>query len=94
MQIVQLVTESRRPAIYPERDYVDAGGLMSYGPNIPNVFRRLAELVDRVLKGGNPAEMPFERVTHLELIINLRVARILGLTMPAGLPLRADEVIE
>jgi putative tryptophan/tyrosine transport system substrate-binding protein len=93
-QIVALVAESRRPAIYPERDYVDVGGFMSYGPNIPSVFRRLAELVDRILKGDNPAEIPFERVTHLEFIINLRIAQNLGVTIPPALPLRADEVIE
>jgi putative tryptophan/tyrosine transport system substrate-binding protein len=91
---VALAAKSGRPAIYPERDYADAGGLMSYGPNIPDVFRRLAELVDQVLRGANPAEMPVEQVTRLDFIINLRTARTLGVSIPATLLARADEVIE
>jgi putative ABC transport system substrate-binding protein len=93
-RIVALVAKSGRPAIYPERDYADAGGLMSYGPNIPDVFRRLAELVDQVLRGANPAEMPVEQVTRLDFIINLHTARTLGVSIPPMLLARADEVIE
>jgi putative ABC transport system substrate-binding protein len=93
-RIATLAAESGRPAIYPERDYVDAGGLMCYGPNIPAVFRRLAELVDRILKGARPAELPIEQVSRLDFVINLRTAHTLGLEMPAMLLARANEVIE
>lgn len=93
-RIVASAAESSRPAIYPERDYVDAGGLMCYGPNIPVVFRRLAELVDHILKGGRPAEIPIEQVSRLDFIINMRTARTLGITISPGLLARTDEVIE
>lgn len=93
-RIVALAAESGGPAIYPERDYVDAGGLMCYGPNIPTVFRRLAELVDHILKGGRPAEIPIEQVSRLDLIINMRTARTLGITVSPALLARTDEVIE
>jgi putative ABC transport system substrate-binding protein len=79
------------PAIYPERDYVDAG---RYGPNIPVIFRRLAELVDHIVKGGRPAETPIEQVSRLDFIINMRTARTLGITISPGLLARTDEVIE
>ena len=94
MRIVALAAESGRPAIYPERDYADAGGLMCYGPNIPAVFRRLAELVDYILKGGRPAEIPIEQVSRLDFVINLRTARTLGMTISPALLARTDEVIE
>jgi len=93
-RIVALAAESGRPAIYPERDYADAGGLMCYGPNIPAVFRRLAELVDYILKGRRPAEMPIEQVSRLDFVINLRTARTLGITISPALLARTDEVIE
>jgi putative tryptophan/tyrosine transport system substrate-binding protein len=93
-RIVARAAESGRPAIYPERDYVDAGGLMCYGPNIPAVFRRLAELVDHILKGGRPAEIPIEQVSPLDLIINMSTARTLGITVSPALLARADQVIE
>ena len=93
-RIVALAAEGGRPAIYPERDYADAGGLMCYGPNIPAVFRRLTELVDYILKGRRPAEIPIEQVSRLDFVINLRTARTLGITISPALLARTDEVIE
>ena len=92
--LVPTVNATRQPAIYGERKHVDAGGLMSYGVNLPDVFRRLAVYVDRVLKGARPADLPIERPSKLEFIINLRTAKALGLTIPTTLLARADDVIE
>jgi putative tryptophan/tyrosine transport system substrate-binding protein len=94
VRIVALVAESRRPAIYPEREYADAGGLISYGPNVPDAFRRLAELVDRILKGASPAEIPIEQVSRVDFIINLGTAAKLGITISPALVARANDVIE
>jgi putative ABC transport system substrate-binding protein len=93
-RIAELALTSRLPAMYSFREFVNAGGLMSYGPNAPQLFRRLASYVDRVLKGARPADLPIEQPTTFELIINLKTARALGLTIPPSLLLRADQAIE
>ncbi len=93
-RMVDLAIESRLPAIYPEREFCDAGGLMCYGPSISGNFRRAAAYVDRILKGAKPGELPVEQPTKFEFVINLKAARALGLTIPQSLLLRADELIE
>jgi putative ABC transport system substrate-binding protein len=91
--LVELAEKARLPAIYPQRNYVEAGGLMSYGSNFDANYYRAAKYVDRILKGSRPAELPIEQPTRFELAINLRTARTLGITIPRSLLLRADEVI-
>ena len=76
------------------REYVEAGGLMSYGPNFPDLYRRAADYVDKVLRGAKPADLPVEQPTKFDLILNLTTAKVLGLTIPDTFLLRADEVIE
>jgi putative ABC transport system substrate-binding protein len=88
------VESARVPAIYPEREYAEAGGLVGFGPNIPELFRKTAGVVDRILKGADPAEIPFEQPSRLDLVINQRRARMLGLTIPPDILVSADEVIE
>jgi len=93
-RLVDLAAKHRLPAVYSARDSVDAGGLMSYGANLADMFRRAATYVDRIMKGAKPAELPIERPTKFELVINLKPAKALGLTIPRSVLLRADQVIE
>jgi putative tryptophan/tyrosine transport system substrate-binding protein len=92
--IAQLAAKHRLPVIYPSREFVDAGGLMTYGVNYPDLYRRAVTFVDKILKGAKPADLPVEQPTKLELVINLKIAKALGLTVPQSLLVVADEVIE
>ncbi|HVI66010.1 MAG TPA: ABC transporter substrate-binding protein, partial [Bradyrhizobium sp.] len=94
VRINTLALIARLPTIYPVREYVDAGGFMSYGPNFPDQFRRAADYVDKILRGAKPGEIPVEQPTKFDLVINLTTAKALGLTIPESFLLRADEVIE
>jgi putative ABC transport system substrate-binding protein len=93
-RIHTLAMGARLPAIYNARDLVEAGGLMAYGPNFDDLFRRAAELVDKILRGTKPGDIPVEQPTKFDLVINLTTAKALGLTIPPTLLARADEVIE
>jgi putative ABC transport system substrate-binding protein len=91
---VDVAKSSRLPAIYAAREFVDAGGLMSYGANLPALFRRTATYVDKIFKGAKPADLPVEQPTKFEFVVSLQTAKALSLDMPPTLLARADEVIE
>ena len=93
VQIVEYAAKSRLPAVYVDSAFPDAGGLMSYGPNIPDLYRRAAMYVDKILKGTKPADLPVEQPTKFELVINLRTAKQIGLMIPPNVLARADRVI-
>ena len=93
-RIVELALTSRLPAIFAFREAADAGSLMSYGANLPDLFRRGAIQADKILRGAKPADLPVEQPTRFELVVNLKTAKVLGLTIPPSLLLRADQVIE
>jgi putative tryptophan/tyrosine transport system substrate-binding protein len=93
-KIVDLAARFRIPAIYEHRDFVTVGGLMSYGPDVDALFRRVAYYVDRILKGSAPSELPIEQPTRFNFIVNIKAAKALGLSFPTSVLLRADEIIE
>lgn len=93
-RIIAFAAERRLPAMYSTREVVAAGGLISYGTSAEGVFRQLAEYVDRILKGAKPADLPIQQPTNFELVLNLKTAKALGLTIPTTILVRADEVIE
>jgi putative ABC transport system substrate-binding protein len=92
--IVALVNAARLPAIYPEREYVEVGGLMAYGTNVPASFRQVAGYVDRILKGAKPSDLPIQQPVKFDFVVNLKTAKTLGLTIPQTILALADEVIE
>jgi len=94
VRINTLALAARLPTMHGVRDYVEAGGLMSYGPNVPDQYRRAADYVDKILRGAKPGDLPVEQPTKFDLIINLTTAKALGLTIPPSVLARADEVIE
>jgi putative ABC transport system substrate-binding protein len=93
-RLVDLAAKNRLPAVYIWREFVDAGGLMSYGPNLGDLYRRAATYVDKILKGAKPGDLPVEQPTKFDLVINLKTAKALGLTIPQSILVRADEIIQ
>jgi putative ABC transport system substrate-binding protein len=92
--VITLAARYKLPAVYPQRPHAAAGGLISYGPNFADQFRRAAGYVDRILRGEKPADLPVQAPNNYELVINLKTAKALGLSVPQSLLARADEVIE
>jgi len=93
-RVVEFALKNRLPSIYAWKDPVSAGGLIAYGVNIPQVYRRAAYYVDKILRGTKPGDLPVEQPTKFDLVVNLKTAKALGLTIPPGLLLRADEILE
>ena len=93
-KFVALATEQRIPVVSGWQEFTRAGGIMSYGPNVAQTYRRIVSYVDKILTGAHPSELPVEQPTRFELIVNRKAAKALGLTIPASVMLRADEVIE
>ena len=93
-RLIELAARYRMPAAYEFKNYVEDGGLMSYGPNVDAMWRDAAKYIDRILKGARPGDLPIERPSKFELVINLKTAKALGLTIPQTLLLRADHVVE
>ncbi len=93
-RIVELTAQYRLPAVYGTREMAEDGGLIAYGPHRPDLYRRSAVYVDKILKGTKPADLPVEQPTRFELILNLKAAKVLGLTVATTMQQRADEVIE
>jgi len=93
-QIVSFTQKNRLPSMYAQTEYVDACGLMSYGPSFADLYRRAATYVDKILKGAKPADLPVEQPKKFELIINLKTAKQIGLTIPPNVLARADKVIK
>src|SRR5262245_23257167 len=94
VRLADLAAKNRLPAIFGVREFVDAGGLISYGVSVPDLMRRAATFVDKILKGAEPADLPVEQPTRFELVINLKTAKALGLTIPQSILIRADEIIQ
>jgi putative ABC transport system substrate-binding protein len=92
-RIVELTANIRLPSIFQRRDFVESGGLMSYGPDLAEPYRRAAWMVDKILKGAKPADLPVEQPTKFDLVINLKTAKLLSLTIPPNVLARADRVI-
>jgi putative tryptophan/tyrosine transport system substrate-binding protein len=93
-RILEYALANRLPTMFEDRFYVDSGGLMSYGPSLIEGYRRAASYVDKIIKGAKPADLPVEQPTKFDLVINLKTAKALGLTIPESFLLRADQVIE
>jgi len=93
-RIADFAAKNRLPTMYGNQDYMDAGGLMFYGPNVADMYRRAATYVDKILKGAKPGDLPVEQPTKFEFVINLKTAKALGLTIPPPILSRADRVIE
>ena len=93
-RVAELAARHRLPALYELRQYVEAGGLISYGAEVNDIWQRAAAFVDKILKGASPADLPVEQPTEFELVINLKTTQALGLSIPPSLRLRADEVLQ
>jgi putative ABC transport system substrate-binding protein len=93
-RIVELASKYRLPVIYPQKEFVDEGGLMSYGTDFADLFRRAAVYVDKILKGAKPADLPVQQATKFEFVINLKAAKQIGLTIPPDVLARANQVIK